>query len=572
MHDYKFSISSLLAAFWPALSDPSPKPEDELVLAVRADNWRTFPSTSSQYFPIFIGASVRQLMLGGAPAKEPRLPESLRALGETQAKDLLKTLKVQHAEFQAWPTQGWDGQPNWVFARWRAGPTEAWQWLTQPATDDVAGEDGEKKPPMLPERLVPSEAADHKRLFADFLEFDSLYQQPMFGNCVFVDKAGGGIVLAWPDPEDRAREETRLSTAGLFDAYCMNQPPRFNWRVRTFTLKASETSVEWPSEIVWQAAPAPQPPPVSLEVLTPKWPADLAEQFKKDVYIAAGEVDARFPISGATHRFVKRGSFQPDHDMERFVDYAEERYRELGIKTVRQRFTWRGIGQSNLIAIIPGTERGAPVVLADHFDAACEEDTFVNTHERVTTEGADDNATATALLFAAGETLKDAHPKRDIWLLHLTGEEFPSDGLGARYFLLEMLKNKQDFHAVIVSDFIGWHQKDKRTYQISPTSAPGSEHIAALSLDAQRLIAPDIQAVYQPRNAERNSVFQTDLQVFEYFGYPGILFNENMNYSEMSDSNPNYHQSTDVSANIDFDFASSIAKVAIETTLRAAND
>src|SRR5690606_12365510 len=145
-------------------------------------------------------------------------------------------------------------------------------------------------------------------------------------------------------------------------------------------------------------------------------------------------------------RFRKKGAFQPDHDLERMVNYLEERYRVLAIPTIRQRFTWRGVAQSNLIAVIEGAEPGPPVVMADHIDAAVEEDTFARTGERVTTHGADDNATATAALLAAAAALRDARPKRTIWLVHLTGEEFPADCLGARHFLTELMRARRDVH------------------------------------------------------------------------------------------------------------------------------
>jgi hypothetical protein len=94
-----------------------------------------------------------------------------------------------------------------------------------------------------------------------------------------------------------------------------------------------------------------------------------------------------------------------------------------------------------------------------------------------------------------------------------------------------------------------------------------------MALDAAKDLAGGlIEAVYQPRNRLRNSVFQTDLLEFEFRGYPGILFNEDMDYSQPESNNPNYHQSTDIAANIDLEFSAQVAKIAIETALRMAND
>jgi hypothetical protein len=96
--------------------------------------------------------------------------------------------------------------------------------------------------------------------------------------------------------------------------------------------------------------------------------------------------------------------------------------------------------------------------------------------------------------------------------------------------------------------------------------------MAALALDAARQLAPELSVTYAARNELRNSVFQTDLQEFEFHGIPGVLFNEDMDYSDRSTGNPHNHQSTDVASTLDLPFAAAVAKVAIETTLRLASD
>jgi hypothetical protein len=187
--------------------------------------------------------------------------------------------------------------------------------------------------------------------------------------------------------------------------------------------------------------------------------------------------------------------------------------------------------------------------------------------------GCDDNVSATALLMRAAETLQPLPHRRDIWLVHLTGEELPADGLGAWHFLSEMMRDKRDIHAAVITDFIGWHEAGAPVVQLSPTKAPASEGIAALALDASKKIAPGIEVRYLPRNHPRNSVFQTDMQEFEYDGFPGVVFNENLDYTKKTrDRNPNYHQSTDVCANLVVPFAVSLSKVAIETVARLADE
>lgn len=546
--------------------------EDDLLHGLRPEPWLDPPGTSEQYFPIFIGASVRDLVLGRPPAPRPRLPLALRKQGLVQAHRIAETLPERDVELEIWPTQDWNGQPNWVFARWRRRGDATWTWLTQARNWRLSWSQVMGVKPLLPELVDPSKPPGREDLFSDFLESSDLYHQPRFGNCVYVRRSSGAITLAWPDPRDREARAAELTRPGAFDAYCVNQPARFNDRPAAFVVAVDAGAITWPVELDWVPAPSERPPSVQVALQVPRWPSELALRYQEDLQIADGELEARYPWSGGTARFRNKGAFQPDHDLERMIDYLEERYRVLSIETVRQRFTWRGLPQGNLIAIIKGTERGPPVVMADHIDAACEEDTFDKTRRRVTTHGADDNATATATLLAAATVLRDAHPRHDIWLVHLTGEEFPSDDLGARHFLSEMMRTRQDIRAVVITDFIGWHHPGKPSFQISPTSVPGSERMAALALDAARQLAPELSAVYAARHRSRNSVFQTDLQVFELDGIPGILFNEDMDYADPESGNPNNHQSTDILANIDLPFAVAVAKVAIATTLQLAND
>ena len=59
-------------------------------------------------------------------------------------------------------------------------------------------------------------------------------------------------------------------------------------------------------------------------------------------------------------------------------------------------------------------------------------DVFKTHGLRQASKGADDNASATATLMEAARVLSGMNLKRDVWLVHLTGEEFPADCLGAR--------------------------------------------------------------------------------------------------------------------------------------------
>lgn len=560
----------------------NPSSYSDLTKDLPLEPWLNAPNSSERYFPIFIGATAREISLGMEKPRNPRLPEALRLKAESRVGLLRKMTGVDSFEVQAWPSLDENGQLDWVFARW-LGADGVWRWLTTADAKRFRGKHDHSRPkattnddPLFPYFLQPSHEQDEKEIFADFMELPGLYDQPLYGNCVFVDRKTQKIVKAWPNPysPERARLREEFTRRGGYNAYCVNPPAFFNDQYVVMNLKISRGAINWPVGLVWQSSPYAVPSPIDKRNQVVAWPQSFVHDYVRDIKIADGELAPKLPDGRVIRPFKKKGSFQVGHDLERMVDYFETRYKELGIAFTRQRFKWRDLPQSNLIAVIPGLDNSLPpVVVADHIDSAVAEDIFDKTGERVTTAGANDNSTATSTLLQAAKILGAAKPKRPIWLVHLTGEEFPSVDLGARHFLTEVMQAKQDIHAVIITDFIGSHQPDSRRFQISPSAVKGSERFAAIALDASKdLASGDIEAMYQPRDQLRNSVFQTDLLEFEFRGYPGILFNEDMDYSHPETNNPNYHQSTDVVANIDVEFSAKIAKIAIETALRVAND
>ena len=148
--------------------------------------------------------------------------------------------------------------------------------------------------------------------------------------------------------------------------------------------------------------------------------------------------------------------------------------------------------ERNILVIIPGKNRKEAVIMGDHYDTAYMEDVYDKseggTGARLSAAGADDNHSATSTLLLAATAFlklsKEGKLERDIWLIHLTGEEFPSDCMGARDFcrnyVQKTLKMRREDNSykdlsdvevkgVFVMDMIA-HNRDnaKDIFQISP--------------------------------------------------------------------------------------------------------
>ena len=97
--------------------------------------------------------------------------------------------------------------------------------------------------------------------------------------------------------------------------------------------------------------------------------------------------------------------------------------------------------ERNLMVVIPGRDRRRAVIMADHYDTAYMEDVYEKARggsgARLAASGADDNHSATATLMLGAPIFLEMSQAGlldcDIWLVHLTGEEFPADCMGARH-------------------------------------------------------------------------------------------------------------------------------------------
>jgi hypothetical protein len=547
--------------------------------------WLHIAAHSEQHQPVYLGATPREIALRRTPADggQPALYEALRKLGESEAKQVRGNLaesgaleKGDSLEFEAWPTRDEYGQLTWVFARWRPDRTKPWQRLNA-AILQKNPDPHLNRWPVLPVALDPAKKADFSLIFDDASNFPSLYAKPLFGDCIWATNDGTALD-AWLSVEQReafgreVAEDIKKIGSSLI-CRVLPQPARLNGKPVTFIIRLEGDSAIWPKNIQWKKEDTALPALPGLpaqETLIKSWPKDFGDKYKEDVLILSGEKEAVFPASKRRVAFKNKNSVGRDNQLQDVVMYLEERYKELGIKTWRQDFAWRGTKQTNLVAVIPGSDPSArPVILADHIDTAFSEDVFNDTGKRAATPGADDNASATAALLGAAPVLRDMKLNREIWIVHLTGAEFPADSLGARYFVSLLLKDKKDIEGAVLLDMIGYWEKSDKTFSIDPGEAPGSLALAKTARDAAKAAA-GFDGIVRTRFNEESQLYNTDGLVFSDAGFPVVLLTEHLNKPE-SYYRRGFHRSTDGSKKIDWSYASDIAKAAIETVAAIAN-
>jgi hypothetical protein len=294
-------------------------------------------------------------------------------------------------------------------------------------------------------------------------------------------------------------------------------------------------------------------------------------------------------------------------------------------------YSWMGGWRKNqdaeaerdLVVVIPGRNRREAVIMADHYDTAYMLDRydkdFGGCGARLAACGADDNHSATAAMMLAAPIFLDMSRRGklgcDVWLVHLTGEEFPADCLGARALTERLVGRTLKLHlpggkprdlskttvrGVYVSDMIA-HNNDRErdVFQISPGNDPGSMWLAYQAHLANEAwnesvpywnkrqkreglprarrsphgaaipeVAPFLQLSGQVRvpSDPRSTLYNTDGQIFSDAGVPCVLFMENYDINRTG-----YHDTHDTMENIDLDYGAAVCAITIEAVARAAN-
>src|SRR5207244_3806063 len=190
----------------------------------------------------------------------------------------------------------------------------------------------------------------------------------------------------------------------------------------------------------------------------------------------------------------------------------------------------------------------------------------------------------------------------DIWLVHLTGEEFPSDCLGARHLCQRLVErslklrlpnggerdlSRTRCQGVYVLDMVAHNNDHERdVFQIAPGTGRASlwvaeqAHLANEAWNAST-VAWNKKAARQglgrsQRSAEgskmpgpaahlalngevrlpmdpRSTLYNTDGQIFSDAGVPVVLFMENYDINRTG-----YHDTHDTMENIDLDYGAAL--------------
>jgi hypothetical protein len=468
---------------------------------------------------------------------------------------------------------------------------------------------------------------------------------------------------------DLHQYRTILNVRKMLDAARLFEPdplPR-SFARQLLTLPREETLDQWLASLAGRsndpgraralaehiaAAIAPEtdaPPPESLTFARTARRSFEVKYWNTIAFLSAGRFTNKDNADCVNDKPTQKLLVHPHRDLEALGDYLIDYYTKLIAKMQMKgkalvgdlpfrwetdfEFPWMGGWLSNqegpprerdIVVVIPGRDRRRAVIMADHYDTAYMEDRYEKdrggTGARLAAAGADDNHSATAALMLGAEVfLELSNAGRlacDVWLVHLTGEEFPADCLGARHlterFVERNLKirvgkdkwkdlSRTRIQGVYVLDMVA-HNNDRErdVFQIAPGTEPESAWLAyqahlaneawnawapawnrraarrdcgrgKRSADGKTIpdiaLHPQLSGEVRPPYDPRSTLFNTDGQIFSDAGVPVVLFMENYDINRTG-----YHDTQDTLANIDLDYGAALVAIAIESVARAATE
>ncbi|MFC2151428.1 M20/M25/M40 family metallo-hydrolase [Bacteroidota bacterium] len=235
--------------------------------------------------------------------------------------------------------------------------------------------------------------------------------------------------------------------------------------------------------------------------------------------------------------------------------WLQNKFKSFGVDSVRidtfeTHTTYSGLGldtttsQYNVVAIIPGSS-GKKIIICAHYDSFSSGDPFVFA------PGADDDASGVAACLESARVFSEIvyTPTHTIEIIAFAAEELMNFGLGGYdIHAANAQANNDTIDLVIHNDMIGFNDGSLSVFF---STYPGCESETAMLA----AICDDYTILHKKFWPPNMGPFAD--RAFYYRGYKCVYIEENF------DLNPNYHQPTDLLANMNAFYCSEVIKISI---------
>jgi len=254
------------------------------------------------------------------------------------------------------------------------------------------------------------------------------------------------------------------------------------------------------------------------------------------------------------------GERHPDSSPESLrgtADYLRQQFTSLGLTTVSHEFSAWGRVYENVIATTPHDRDSstAPLILAAHYDTV------------IGSPGADDNASALAVLLDVARQIVNVHLQRPVRFIAFCLEE--ENLLGSRAYAAHLTSTQQSILGAIVLECVGYARDEEGSQNIPPgvpVTVPtvgnflaviGNQDSHALTMVVEQAMKSRIPVVslVVPGNGQLlPDTRRSDHTSFWEQGFPAVMLTDTANFR-----NPNYHQPTDTIETLNLDFMGQVA-------------
>ena len=243
--------------------------------------------------------------------------------------------------------------------------------------------------------------------------------------------------------------------------------------------------------------------------------------------------------------------------MDAAAAYIDRKLSDLGYPVARQTYTVDGCEVANLVAEQTGTGRPQQIVVVGaHYDTI------------PTTPGADDNASAVAMLIEVASMLRKVRTQRTIRFVAFACEEPPyyfGDAMGSRVYARSCRARGDQVHGMICFEMVGYYSSEPKSQQLPPGipsflrwvfPSRGDFLVSVGNLRSWRLVWTFRRGF---RRAVRFPLFSialpeaiseirmSDNSSFWDEGYPALMITDTSFLR-----NPNYHMQTDTPETLDY--------------------
>ncbi len=244
--------------------------------------------------------------------------------------------------------------------------------------------------------------------------------------------------------------------------------------------------------------------------------------------------------------------------IEATIGYIEGQWTEMGYSKNRECYDALGDEATNLIVERKGAKRaGEIVLLGAHYDTV------------FTTPGADDNASAVAVLLEVSRLLREHIGRRTVRYVAFACEEppyFNLDSMGSQHHARESRRRGDNIVGMLCLEMVGYYSLEKGSQKIPPAIPKWMRRFFPQRGDFLAAVGnmPSWKLCWQFRRGFKrgtrrmplfsiclpekiNEIRLSDNSSFWDQGYPALMLTDTSFLR-----NPNYHQATDTPDTLDY--------------------